>query len=120
MLIRYKKTYEKIAMDLLSYMPEEQSAKMLQEKIQMYENDPTLELYLWKDGEDFIGLVGIEMEEETYTLIDIAVNPSFRGEGTGKEMVNGIAQRYPEKHCLSTKLTQAFLDKCAVEPDSEN
>ena len=37
MLIRYKKTYEKIAMGLLSYMPGEQSVKALQETIHKYE-----------------------------------------------------------------------------------
>lgn len=115
MLIRYKKTYEKIAMGLLSYMPEVQSAKMLQEKIQLYENESALELYLWKDGESFIGVVGIEVDAEVYTLLDIAVNPSFRGEGTGRKMVHELVQRFPEKKCQSTVLTKAFLQRCDEE-----
>lgn len=119
MLIRYKKTYEKIAMGLLSYMPEGKSTKMLQDKIQKYENESALELYLWKDGEDFIGLVGIEMEEDIYTLLDIAVNPSFRGEGIGKKMVTGIQRRFPEKKCQSTVLTKAFLERCHQEAEDE-
>lgn len=115
MLIRYQKSYGKIAMGLLSYMPDEQSVKELQEKIKMYETDTSSELYLWKDGEDFIGLIGIEMDEDLYTVQDLAVNPSFRGEGIGKEMVSAIQKRYPEKKCQSTKVTAAFLEKCTQE-----
>ena len=63
MLIRYKKTYEKIAMGLLSYMPGEHSVKALQETIHNYETDENWQLYLWKKDEDFIGLLGIEIGE---------------------------------------------------------
>src|SRR5690625_4134808 len=115
MLIRYKKTYEKIAMGLLSYMPEEQSVKALQETIQQYETDEQWELYLWKDGEDFLGLLGIEMDEDAYTLQHLSVNPSFRGEGIGKEMVQAIQNRYPEKKCQSTEVTEGFLRRCIHE-----
>lgn len=115
MLIRYQKSYGKIAMGLLSYMPDEHSVKELQAKIKTYETDTSSELYLWKDGEDFIGLLGIEMHEDTYTVQDLAVNPSFRGEGIGKEMVCAIQKRYPEKECQSTEVTDAFLQKCTQE-----
>ncbi|MDS9470783.1 GNAT family N-acetyltransferase [Sporosarcina pasteurii] len=115
MLIRYKKTYEKIAMGLLSYMPEDQSVKALQETIQQYETDDLWELYLWKDGEDFIGLLGIEMGIDTFTLQHLSVNPSFRGEGFGKEMVQAIQDRYPDKKCQSTEVTESFLKKCTQE-----
>lgn len=115
MLIRYKKTYEKIAMGLLSYMPEAQSVKALQEKIHLYETDSSSELYLMKNGEDFIGLLGIEVYEEMYILQDLAVNPSFRGEGIGTKMVNEIKNRYPEKQCRSTAVTEEFIRKCHQE-----
>lgn len=115
MLIRYKKTYEKIAMGLLSYMPEEQTVKALQETIQQYETDQYWELYLWKDGDDFIGLLGIIMEENAFTVQHLSVNPSFRGEGIGKVMVKEIQNRYPEKQCQSTKVTNTFLQRCYEE-----
>lgn len=112
MLIRYKKTYEKIAMGLLSYMPKEHSVKELQEKIQQYETAETSELYLWKDGEDFIGLIGIKMGEEAYVVKDLALNPSFRGEGIGTEMVQALQKRYPDKACQSTTMTEPFIQRC--------
>lgn len=112
MLIRYKKTYEKIAMGLLSYMPGEHNVKALQETIQRYEEKPEWQLFLWKKGEDFIGLLGVEVDTDTYTLHHLSVNPSFRGEGIGQEMVAKLQEHFPEKECRSTELTDAFLARC--------
>ena len=47
-LLRYKKTYEKIAMGLLSYMPGDKTVKKLQESIHQYETDDSWQLYLLK------------------------------------------------------------------------
>lgn len=112
MLLRYKKTYEKIAMGLLSYMPGDKTAKKLQETIHQYETDERWQLYLLKQDDDFIGLIGIELDDDNYTLQHISVNPSFRGEGIGKEMVTKLQALFPEKECKSTEETDAFIQKC--------
>ena len=39
MLIRYKKTFEKIAMGLLSFMPNEKDLKKLQQTMKEYETE---------------------------------------------------------------------------------
>lgn len=112
MLIRYKKTYEKIAMGLLSYMPGEHSVKALQETIQKYETEAEWQLYLCKNGEDFIGLLGIEVGTDAYTLHHLSVNPSFRGEGIGGTMVARLQEQFPDKECKSTEFTDGFLKRC--------
>ena len=117
MLIRYKKTYEKIAMGLLSYMPGGLSVKMLQEAIHIYETDDSWQLYLWKKDDDLIGLLGIEIGETTYTMHHISINPSFRGEGIGKEMVMKLQLQFPEKECISTEDTEPFLQKCTPKEE---
>lgn len=117
MLIRYKKTYEKIAMGLLSYMPGEQTVKALQETINNYETIESWQLFLWKEEEDFIGLIGIVMAEDAYTVQHLSVNPSFRGEGIGKEMVKRIRDQFPEKKCQSTEITATFLEKCTIKEE---
>lgn len=111
-LIRYKKSYEKIAMGLLSYMPGERPAKKLQEMIQCYETDDHWQLFLLKQEEDIIGLIGIEVGETSYTVQHISVNPSFRGEGIGNEMVSQVQTFYRELACKSTEETESFLKKC--------
>lgn len=112
MLIRYKKTYEKIAMGLLSYMPEDRNVKALQESIHTYETDESWHLYLWKNEEDILGLLGMKMEEERYTIHHLSVNPSYRGEGIGKKMVEKLQELFPNKICESTSETKSFLNKC--------
>jgi riboflavin biosynthesis RibT protein len=112
MLLRYKKTYEKIAMGLLSYMPGDKNAKKLQETIHQYESDDNWQLYLLKKDDDFIGLIGVELGDADYTLYHISVNPSFRGEGVGKEMVSKLQSLFPNMECKSTEETELFIKKC--------
>lgn len=119
MFIRYKKSYEKIAMGLLSYMPDEQCVKTLQDKIHSYETESSMQLYLWKAGEDIIGLIGIEMLDDAYIVQDLAVNPSFRGEGIASSMITEIKKRFPDKQCESTATTKSFIEKCKEEREKE-
>ena len=58
MLIRYKKSFEKIAMGLLSFMPNEKDLKKLQQTIKEYETNDQWHLFLWKENDDIIGLIG--------------------------------------------------------------
>ncbi|TGA98160.1 GNAT family N-acetyltransferase [Sporolactobacillus shoreae] len=88
MLIRYKKNYEKIAMGLLSYVPSEKEIKMLLQTVRKYEEEESWQLFLWKDGEDILGVIGIHMEDPGKATVEhISVNPSYRAEGIGKKML---------------------------------
>lgn len=111
-LLRYKKTYEKIAMGLLSYMPGEKAVKKLQETIHQYEHDDDWQLYLLKQEEDFIGLVGIVLDEDSYTVMHLSVNPSFRGEGIGSEMIAKLGELFPNLECKSNEYTESFMKRC--------
>ncbi|MBP2240736.1 riboflavin biosynthesis RibT protein [Cytobacillus eiseniae] len=123
MLIRYKKTFEKIAMGLLSFMPNEKELKKLQQTMKQYENDEDLQLFLWKAGEDIIGLLGVSMYENTAIIQHISVNPSHRQQGIGKEMVKAFIELYPERTLTANEETESFLSKCDFnstrEKDSE-
>jgi riboflavin biosynthesis RibT protein len=113
MLIRYKKTFEKIAMGLLSFMPNEKDLKKLQQSMKNYEMDESWQLFLWKDEDDIIGLIGITFHNgESYEIQHISVNPSHRNQGIGKKMVLAIKEIYPTKSMLTNNLTEAFIYKC--------
>ncbi|KXH82110.1 GNAT family N-acetyltransferase [Sporosarcina sp. HYO08] len=112
MLLRYKKTYEKIAMGLLSYMPGDKSAKQLQEAIHQYETDEDWQLYLAKKEDDIIGLIGIEVKDDAYILHHLSVNPSYRGEGVGQAIVSKLQSLFPAKKCFATNETESFIKKC--------
>lgn len=117
MLLRYKKTYEKIAMGLLSYMPGDRSAKQLQEAIHQYETNDDWQLYLVKKEDDIIGLIGIEVKDDAYILHHLSVNPSYRGEGVGHAMVSKLQSLFPAKKCLATKETESFIKKCTEKEE---
>lgn len=116
MLIKYKNSYEKISMGLLAYMPEEKNVKKLQQTIKKYEEDPRWQLYLWKEQDDIIGIIGIvQLEDDTVQLNHLSINPSFREEGIGKKMIAELKQMYNNKVVPSVQ-TALFFAKC----DSEN
>jgi riboflavin biosynthesis RibT protein len=115
MLIRYKKTFEKIAMGLLSFMPNEKELKRLQQTMKNYESDDSWHLFLWKE-EDIIGLIGVTFhDDQSYEIQHISVNPSHRKQGIGKKMVQAIKEVYPGKLILSNQLTEGFINKCENE-----
>jgi riboflavin biosynthesis RibT protein len=111
MLIRYKKTFEKIAMGLLSFMPAEKEIKKLLHTMKQYETEEHWHLFLWKE-EDIIGLLGVVISNDTIELQHISVNPSHRHHGIGKKMVKALKEMYPEKFIQPNEYTAAFIEKC--------
>jgi riboflavin biosynthesis RibT protein len=115
MLIRYKKAFEKIAMGLLSFMPNEKDLKKLQQTMKQYENSEEWQLFLWKE-EDIIGLIGVSLIQDTHLEIQhISVNPSHRHQGVGKRMVRELKELFPDRVLLATAETAEFIDKCELE-----
>ncbi|MCJ8006724.1 GNAT family N-acetyltransferase [Lederbergia wuyishanensis] len=114
MLIRYKKAYEKIAMGLLSFMPNEKDLKKLQQTIKNYESEENWQLFLWKE-EDITGLIGVVLSNDKVEVQHISVNPSHRYEGIGKNMLLSIKQIYQDKDVVPSEFTAAFFDKCDMD-----
>jgi riboflavin biosynthesis RibT protein len=112
MLCRYKKAYEKIAMGLLSFMPEHKDVKKLQETICIYNSDPNWQLFLWKQTEDYIGLVGVEVKDSQWIVRHISVDPSHRGEGLGVEMIRQLSEMDLCCSIAPDSLTEPFIQKC--------
>lgn len=112
MLIKYKKPFEKIAMGLLSFTPEEKELKILKQTMQLYEENQERQLFLWKQDKDIAGLIGIEIKEQCFLVLHISVNPSFRGEGVGHAMVTRIQQLQEPLAMCATMETKNFLSDC--------
>lgn len=117
MLVRYKKSSEKIAMGLLSFMPQEKDIKKLLETIHSYELNPNWHLFMWKKEEDFVGIIGVEAIDNTCLIQHISVNPSHRGEGLGKEMVQNLSHFLSFTDVIGTEATKAFLNKCPQQKE---
>jgi riboflavin biosynthesis RibT protein len=115
MLIRYKKAFEKIAMGLLSFMPNEKDIKKLQQTIKQYEQEDDWQLFLWKIDDDIVGLIGVTIQNETVEIQHISVNPSHRLQGIGKNMLKSLKQIYEGKKIISNEYTAAFCEICEKE-----
>ncbi|GLY09848.1 GNAT family N-acetyltransferase [Bacillus badius] len=116
MLIRYKKAFEKIAMGLLSFMPEEKDIKKLQETMKLYDEAEDWQLYLWKE-EDIVGAIGARITADEVKIQHISVNPSFRQEGIGKKMLRALKDIYSDKRLVPNSSISAFFYKCEQEED---
>lgn len=112
MLVRYKKALEKIAMGLISYMPQEKDVKRLMETIQQYELQDDWVLYLWKKGEEYVGIVGILVQDTVATIQHITVLPSYRGEGVALEMLKELSDLGQFTSIQPSEDTEPFLQKC--------
>ncbi|MDM5247139.1 MULTISPECIES: GNAT family N-acetyltransferase [unclassified Lysinibacillus] len=120
MLIRYKKAFEKIAMGLLSFMPNEKDIKKLKETIHSYENDDNWVLYLWKKNDEYIGIVGLVTDSNNIATIQhVSVVPSYRGEGVAKEMLQEVAELGQYESVRATEETRKFVQKCINCIDEE-
>ena len=96
MLTRYKKMFKKIAMGLLSFMPNEKELQKLQMTINQYETEQDRQLFLWKEEEGFIGLIGVLfVDKHLIQIHHISVNPSHRRQGIGKRMVKALKELHP-------------------------
>ena len=112
MLVRYKKALEKIAMGLLSFMPQEKDVKRLMETIQQYEQQENWMLYLWKRGEEYVGIVGVLVEETVATIQHITVIPSYRGEGVALKMLQELCELGLFTEIKPNEETEPFIQKC--------
>ena len=110
MLIRYKKNYEKIAMGLLSFMPSDKDLKRLQGTIKLYEEDQDWQLYLYKE-DDIIGAIGVKIKGNEAELRHISVNPSYRGQGKGKAMLNALRNQLGNIKIKPSENTLEFFER---------
>ncbi|EOH98628.1 hypothetical protein UAW_01224 [Enterococcus haemoperoxidus ATCC BAA-382] len=114
MLTYYRKEQRKIAMGLLSFHQKLTEYHSLLKELDMYETEDNLHLLFWTPvGEQNIqGIVGIEVEtSEAMILHDISINPSFRGEKLGFDLLNEVRELYPETKIYGTLATSAYLSK---------
>ena len=79
MLVKYRKDYEKIAMGLLSFLPELRDYDQLASAIK-FSLDKNYQIYLWKDTEDnhFIGIIVIEVGEKYVLVRHLSFTPTDR------------------------------------------
>lgn len=122
MLVRYKKSLEKIAMGLLSLMPEEKEVKHLMETMQKYEEKEDWQLFLWKNDDEYVGIIGISLIGSVATVQHLTVLPNYRGEGIAQSMVKALFDLDQVDEITSNESTAQFVGKClqSIQKDGTN
>ncbi|GEL76112.1 GNAT family N-acetyltransferase [Tenuibacillus multivorans] len=113
MLIKFKKSFEKIAMGLLSFMPEEKEVKKLQSTIKEYETNDNWRLFLWKE-EDILGAIGVRIDDDKKMIVQhVSVTPSHRNQGIGKKMVKALKDQFSNDYLIcGNEKTEDFFNNC--------
>lgn len=111
-LIEYNNAYEKVALDLLSFMSDEHQLKALPQTMQKYEENSAWQLYLLKQEDGVVGAIGIEVAELTFTVLHASVNSSYRNEGIGHAMIKKVQELQEPRAMRASMETKEFLAKC--------
>lgn len=112
MLYKYKNDYAKIAMGLLSFIPDLKTLSNLQNELDWYEAQTNRTLFLWKNQYgDFSGIVGIEELDDFVLLRHIAVTPTLRDGTLVYTILDALAQRYPKAKIMGNLDTATLLAK---------
>lgn len=120
MLYKYKTNYEKIAMGLLSFIPHLKDIPHLQAEVQWYSAEADRNLFLWKtQTDDFVGIIGTELNEDVVLVRHLAVSPGARNEGITYQMLDELALRFPDKKILGSMETVNFVTKWERKKDEE-
>src|SRR4051794_30638344 len=120
MLIRYKKTFKKIAMGLLSFMPNEKNLQTLQLTMRLYETEQNRQLFLWREDEGIIGLIGVLfVDDKTLQIVHISVNPSHRGQGLGKKMIKTLKELHRDILFIPNENTGSYCIKYDINDSFE-
>lgn len=87
----------------------------LLKSVDWYEEHQEWQLYFWtpEDSDKFQGIVGGEWNEteNVFTVYDLALNPSMRGEGLGFVILNDLKAQYPNATIEGTKITREFIEQ---------
>lgn len=113
MLYKYRNDYEKIAMGLLSLIPDLQEVDHLQTELQVYNADDNHLLYLWKNNviHDFVGLLGVEVGKDFVFIRQLSLSPSDRKIANVYHMLDDLYELYPHKNIMGTLALTAIITR---------
>ena len=100
MLVKYKNDYEKIAMGLLSFIPDLKDVGHLKTELKMYTEDDSHALYLYKHHHDFVGVVGVELSADFVLVRHLSFSPNFRDEATAFAALAELTKLFPDKKLM--------------------
>lgn len=110
MLVRYRKSYQKIAMGLLSLLPELRKDHRFSAELEWAQREGK-EIYLWKNQEDnhFIAVIILELGADFVLVRRLSFTPSER---TGRNifaLLTAVQDEHPGKRLMGTMENQPII-----------
>ncbi|MFC6181937.1 N-acetyltransferase [Lactiplantibacillus daowaiensis] len=103
MLVKYRKDYEKVAMGLLSFIPDFKDLSHLKTEMQWYQATDDHQLLLWRKADgDFSGVIGIEIGSDFVLVRHDSLSPEDRTTANQGQMLDELATLYPTKRVMGT------------------
>ncbi|WP_409022500.1 N-acetyltransferase [Dellaglioa sp. P0083] len=116
MLIKYKNDYEKIAMGLLSFIPDLKDVTRINLAIKGYQDTENRDLYLWKnEAGNFTGIVGIENDGNVVVVRAISLSPDERHKKVSFLILSAVLSLYPDKKIMGTIDTTKLIEKWEMQ-----
>lgn len=98
MLIECKNDKEKVAMGLLSYLPDFKNLANLKDEIQLNKNSKEFRLFLYRDhNPNFVGVIGTQCDEQFVVIRYISLAPDYRKKKYEEQAVCELAASNPQK-----------------------
>lgn len=111
MLYKYKDDYRKVAMGLLSFIPELKEIPHLKKELAWYDADEHRNLFLWKnDNGNFSAVIGAETNPDNRTIMvrRVAVTPN-EPQSVQFQMLTALANRFPEYKVMGNFATSGLI-----------
>lgn len=110
MLVNYRNEYKKIAMGLLSFIPDLKDLDHLNTEMTWYLESDRRPMYLWRNDDDhLIGIVCLEIGDDYVLVRRLSFTPSDR---TGRNifaLLSAVHDKYPGCKLVGTIETQPII-----------
>ncbi|MCH3922688.1 reductase [Limosilactobacillus sp.] len=110
MLVRYRKDYQKIALGLLSLIPELRDNHRFRDELDWALAEGRV-VYLWKDQEDnhFIAVAILDVGDDYVLVRRLSFTPSERSGHNVYALLTAIKDEYPGCRLMGTMATQPLI-----------
>ncbi|GEL88782.1 hypothetical protein [Pediococcus parvulus] len=110
MLVKYRESFQKIVMGLLSFIPGLKDIDRINHELEWYATNDDRNLYLQKnESGDFIGLVGVEKQDHYLMIHHLAFIPQQQTEANESDIFDSLANYYPDLQMMGTIETTPAL-----------
>ena len=109
MLLKLKKRYHKIAIDMLSLLPDMNQIDRLNEEFQWYRDSPNRVIYLWNHhSNNWNGLLGTETIDRVMVVRQIVITPELFNSRNCFRMLTELKHLNPGKQIMGTISTNSI------------